>query len=144
VRLDAATLAPLSRVRAKDPKSGEDARFSDEGTASPVVGPDGDVAMGVLENPSGSNHRRGWLLRYDAALSVARTPGAFGWDTTPSILPPALVPSYTGGAPYLLSTKVNDYDAGLYRLAILDPFTSELDAASGIATMKVVIAKQAP
>ena len=35
VALDSATLAPVARVRLKDPKSGLDARLSDFGSASP-------------------------------------------------------------------------------------------------------------
>ena len=63
------------------------------GTASPTVGPDGEVFVGVLESPLGSNHYRGWLLHFDAGLTVAKTPAAFGWDDTASIVPSSTIPT---------------------------------------------------
>ena len=65
VALDSTTLAPLTRVLLTDPKSGLSAILSDNGSASPTVGTDGDVYFGVLDNPFGSNHRRGWLLHFN-------------------------------------------------------------------------------
>ena len=70
--------------------------ITNDGTASPTVGPDGDVYIGVLENPFASNHDRGWLLHFSGDLSTTKTPGAFGWDDTPSIVPASMVPSYHG------------------------------------------------
>src|SRR5262249_34494781 len=49
--LNSTPLAPIARVRLTDPSSGLEARLNDDGTASPAVGPDGDVYFGVLENP---------------------------------------------------------------------------------------------
>ena len=71
-------------------------------TASPTVGTDGDVYFGVLENPFGSNHRRGWLLHFNGNLSQSKTPGAFGWDTTASLVPAhdgPLLPGHVGVSP---------------------------------------------
>ena len=88
VALDSRTLAPVSRIRLKDAKvPANDALLPDDGTASPTVGPDGDVYFGVLENPFPSNHDRGWLLHFDGALTQTNVPGAFGWDDTASVVP---------------------------------------------------------
>jgi hypothetical protein len=67
------------------------------------------VYYGVLENPFPENNDRGWLLHFNADLSHAKTPGAFGWDETASLVPASMVPSYTGTSGYLLMTKYNNY-----------------------------------
>ncbi len=149
VALDSRTLAPLARVRLKDVAHPEsDALLLDDGTASPTVGPDGDVYFGVLENPPGANHLRGWLLHFDATLSETKTPGAFGWDNTPSIVPTSAVASYAGAAPYLLMTKYNNYAAGggdgVNKFAILDPTASMTDPISGATVMAEVLTVAAP
>ena len=149
VALDSRTLAPLTNVRLKDVKiPANDADVDDDGTASPAVGPDGDVYFGVLENPWYSNHDRGWLLHFDSTLTQTRIPGAFGWDDTASIVPASLVPSYHGNSSYLLMTKYNNYveaggDGG-NRIAILDPQNSETDPISGATTMKEVLTIAGP
>ena len=89
--LDSHTLATIAAVRLKDPSAGRDATMPDDGTSSPTVGPDGDVYFGVLENPFGPNHFRGWLLHFDAMLQPSGAPGAFGWDDTASIVPASMV-----------------------------------------------------
>ena len=131
VALDSTTLAPLARVRLTDPKSGLDALLSDNGSASPTVGTDGDVYFGVLENPFGSNHRRGWLLHFNGSLSQSKTPGAFGWDDTASLVPAQMVPSYQGASAYLLMAKYNHYlgqgGDGQNKIAILDPNATQTD-----------------
>jgi len=135
VKLDSQTLAPLARVRLKDPVSGADASLPDNGTASPTVGPDGDVYFGVLENPFPSNNDRGWLLHFDGTLAQKKIPGAFGWDDTASIVPAAAVPSYAGQSVYLLMTKYNNYAGaggdGVNKIAVLDPNTSMIDPVTG-------------
>jgi len=147
--LDSRTLAPLARVRLKDVANPDkDALVPDDGTASPTVGPDGDVYFGVIENPPGANHLRGWLLHFDATLSETKTPGAFGWDDTASIVPASAVPSYSGSSPYLLMTKYNNYAAGggdgVNKFAILDPHASMSDPVSGATVMAEVLTVVAP
>ncbi len=146
VSLDSRTLAPIAHILLKDVRSpGNNAYLVDDGTASPTVGPDGDVFYGVLENPSYTNHDRGWMLHFDSALSVSKTPGAFGWDDTPSIVPAGAVPSYTGTSTYLLLTKYNNYanpgigGNGVNKVAVLDPDATETDPVSGQTTMNEVV-----
>ncbi len=148
VALDSTTLARVARVRLKDPLSLQDAFLDDNGSASPTIGPDGDVYYGVLENPFGQNHARGWMLHFDALLTQSRIPGAFGWDDTASIVPASMVPSYTGQSSYLLMTKYNDYTdqggSGLNRLAILDPFAAGLDSVTNVRVMREVLTIAGP
>ncbi len=140
--LDAKTLATVGKVRLKDP-NGNDALLPDLGTASPMVGPDGDVYFGVLENPFPYNHDRGWMLHFNSTLSVQKTPGAFGWDDTASVVPSSAVPSYSGGSSYLIITKYNNY-AGVYgdghnKIGMLDPKQTQLDTITGQTVMKEVM-----
>lgn len=142
VALDARTLAPVAKARLKDALNfSSDARLPDDGTASPTVGPDGDVYLGTFENAFGSNHYRGWLLHFDSTLTVTKTPGAFGWDQTASIVPAALVPAYEGTSKYLLLSKYNDYASfggGQNKVALLDPNDTMIDPVSGATVMKEV------
>lgn len=113
-----------------------------------MIGVDGDVYYGVLENPLGVNHYRGWLLHFDSLLSQSKIPGAFGWDDTASMVPSFMVRSYGGASSYLLMTKYNDYaDAGgngLNKIAILDPESSESSPITGTTVMKEVLTIVAP
>ena len=141
--LDSHTLGPIARVRLKDPKSGADASLSFGSSATPTVGPDGDVYFGVLENPCcGENHDRGWLLHFDSGLTLPKIPGAFGWDSTASIVPSSMIPSYSGPSDYLLMTKYNNYanvgGDGQNKLAVLDPNVSETDPITGVTVMNEV------
>ena len=149
--LDSRTLAPLARVRLKDvltPTS--DASMYGDSTASPTVGPDGDVYFGVVENPCCVNHDRGWLLHFDGALSQTKIPGAFGWDDTASIVPASLVASYHGSSPYLLMCKYNNYsDPGIggngsNKIAVLDPRNMQIDPVTGATVMKEVLTVVGP
>ena len=151
LKLNSTTLAQQARVQLRDPRSATtDARIADDGTSSPMVGPDGDVYYGVLENGTlGSNNSRGWLLHYDGNLTVTKIPGAFGWDDTPSVVPRSCVPSYAGSSQYLLLCKYNNYGGagtgnGLNKIAILDPFVSFVEPISGVTTMNEVLTKLGP
>jgi hypothetical protein len=140
--LNSTSLATLGRAELKDPATGLDATLLGDGSASPTVGPDGDVYYGVLESSS-ENHFRGWLLHFDSTLSLSKIPGSFGWDDTPSIVPSSMVPSYNGTSSYLLMTKYNDYieagGTGINRLAVLDPNAQATDSITGTLTMKEVL-----
>jgi hypothetical protein len=97
----------------------------------------------------GQHNGRGWLLHYDATLATLRTPGGFGWDDTASVVDASLVPSYTGGSPYLLMLKYNNYlgagsGNGANRVAIVDPRVSQTDPISGRPIMKEVLTLLGP
>ena len=131
--LNSTTLATRASVALNDPYLGGPARLSDDGTATPVVGPDGRVFYGVLERTFGTHNARGWLLQFDAMLNPVGVPGSFGWDVSPSVIPASMVPSYTGTSTYLLAQKYNNYagvgtGVGLNQLAVLDPRASQVDA----------------
>jgi len=149
VALDTTTFAVKARRLLLDPATATPARVSDDSSASPTVGPDGDVYFGVLERTFGSHNARGWLLHFDAALAAAGAPGGFGWDTTPSIVPASMVPSYGGSSSYLLFTKYNNYAGvgsgdGVNRIAILDPRATRPDPISGLAIMDEVLTIAGP
>lgn len=130
--LNSTTLATRAAAPLNDPNTGGRARLSDDGTASPVIGPDGRVFYGVLETTFPTHNARGWLLQFDALLNPVGVPGSFGWDVSPSVIPASMVPSYTGTSTYLLAQKYNNYAGvgtgdGLNRLAIVDPRGSQAD-----------------
>jgi hypothetical protein len=141
LQLDSTTLAVLNKVALIDPSSGLDAIVPDESSATPTVGPDGDVYFGVLENPFPDHNDRGWMLHFSGDLSETKLPGSFGWDDTPSIVDASLVAGYTGTSKYLLMTKYNNYidigtGNGYNRVALLDPNASQPDPI--IPTTKVM------
>jgi hypothetical protein len=130
--LDSTTLATKAKFDLKDPSTGTRAWVSDNGTACPVVGPDGRVFYGVLEANFPSHNARGWLLQFDADLNAVGVPGSFGWDVSPSVIPASMVSSYAGASTYLLAQKYNNYEGagtgdGLNRLAVVDPGASQAD-----------------
>ncbi|MBY0573932.1 MAG: WD40 repeat domain-containing protein [Undibacterium sp.] len=143
--LDSSTLALKSKVLLVDPNEKGSAYISDDSTAAPLVAPDGDVYMGVLEQNPGSHNSRGWLLHFNADLSITKTPGSFGWDDTPSIVPADIVSGYTGTSKYLLMTKYNNYQRtgsgdGLNKIAIIDPNVATADAITpSVNTMKEIL-----
>ena len=141
--LDTTTLALKSKAVLTDPFSQSPSRISEDSTAAPMVGPDGDVYFGVLEPVSNQHNARGWLLHFDSTLATIKTPGSFGWDDTPSVVPAAMVPSYTGSSSYLIMTKYNNYGrAGSgdssNRIAVLDPNASMADRIAATASVKVM------
>ena len=145
VALNARTLAPVSHAALVDPASGQPAWIADLSSASPTVGPDGDVYYGVLENPYPNHDGRGWLLHYNAALTKLKTPGSFGWDDTASIVPaPALKNAHLAGT-YGLMSKYNNYAGvgqlgdGRNKIAILDPGATQKDEYS---TTPVTVMKE--
>jgi hypothetical protein len=139
VGLNSSTLAPEYSTQLIDPSSGNGAGLIDESTSGPMVAPDGTVFQGVFGNPY--NGSRGYLLHFSADLTTEFTPGAFGWDDTPSIVPTSMVPSYTGSSPYLILSKYNNYanadfggpnsgdygGNGVNEIAVLDPYSSVPD-----------------
>jgi hypothetical protein len=143
LRLDSTTLATTGEVFLGDPNTGFGALLPDAGTASPTVGPDGDVYFGVLESPFPSNNDRGWLLHFSGDLAQTKIPGAFGWDDTASIVPASMVPSYSGSSAYLMMTKYNNYKEfagdGVNRLAVLDPNAMMPDPITGATVMQEVL-----
>src|SRR5215471_1881571 len=148
VAVNSRTLAPIARIRLKDPHTGANGFLTDDSTASPTAGPDGDVYYGILENPFGSNHARGWLLHFNSALSQTKLPGAFGWDATASVVSATLVPSYHGTSAYLLLVKYNNYAGaggdGVNKVAILDPNAAMTDPISGVSVMQEVLTIAGP
>jgi hypothetical protein len=143
--LNSTTLAPMSQVRLLDVEFPDrNAQVPDISSASPMVGPDGDVYYGVLEADGRSNHNRGWLLHFSGDLAQTKTPGAFGWDNTPSVVPRAAVPSYHGNSLYLIMSKYNNYKGigggnGVNKVAILDPNASMRDPFTGATVMNEVL-----
>ncbi len=149
VALDSSTLTPKVRVLLIDPSEGKPSVVSDDGTASPTVGPDGDVFIGVLEATFGAHNARGWLLHFDAGLTQTKIPGSFGWDDTASIVPASMVPSYSGTSIYLLTTKYNNYAGtgsgdGKDKVAVLDPNSKQSDNFSAVSVTKEVLTMLGP
>ena len=157
--LDPATLALKESspgvkmlVALKDPRNGglANAFLLDDSSASPMVGPDGDVYFGVMGNPF--NGSRGWMLHFSGDLTRTKTPGAFGWDSTASVVPASLVPSYAGASAYLLFVKSNNYAGfdggdGVNRIAILDPNDTMVEphaSSNGALVMKEVMSIAGP
>jgi autotransporter-associated beta strand protein len=147
VSLNTSTMTPSASVALVDPKTGGGALVPNDGTASPMIGPDGDVYMGVFDDADTS---RGWMEHYSANLSVTKPAGGFGWDDTASIVPATMVPSYHGTSSYLIMTKYNNYadpgtgGNGQNMIAILDPNATATDTrfnskgAGGATIMRVV------
>jgi hypothetical protein len=140
VALSTITLQNVARVALVDPVSGLQSNLPEDGSATPMVGPDGDVYFGVLENPFATS--KGWLLHFSASLAITKTPSAFGWDNTASIVPVSMVPFYQGPSSYLLVTKYNNYadtgGDGINRVAVVDPNVTQVDPRTGAVVMAVV------
>ena len=141
VGLDSTTLATRYQAPLRSPQTGQPLVINSDSTASPLVGPDGDVYFGVWDGNS-----RGFLLHFSADLKTVKIPSGFGWDITPSIVPTNLVPWYTGPSAYLLVSKYNYYAGfgdgdGVNRLALLDPNAAQSDPhplEAGLRDMRIV------
>lgn len=111
VKLNSSTLAPQASVYFKSPATGSNAGAIHESSATPTVGPDGDVYFGVFGLGGGASYREshGWMLHFDSNLVQKGAQGGFGWDDTATIVPASMVKSYTGTSSYLILTKFNNY-----------------------------------
>ncbi len=158
IKLATTDLTTAASVKLIDPSiANANVGLINESSASPMVGTDGHVFMGVFGNQWRESH--GWMLQYDENLKATdakgvRWPtGAFGWDDTACVVPKTMVPSYKGKATYLLLTKYNNYDMGgdagadgSNKIAILDPSSNSIskDRQSGIAVMNEVLTVLGP
>ena len=144
VGFDTTHLKPEYRHKLRDPQTHKPASILfDASTATPTVGPDGDVFYGVLGNPLVKHDVRGWLFHFDPDLTKVETPGSFGWDQSVSVVPAASVPSYQGSSSYLLVSKYNNYAIGPHgdgrnELALLDPHAAQRDDYSRVRVMREV------
>ena len=134
------TFRPV-KVFLRNPNDNQPAVVTDSATASPMVGPDGDVFFGTLAN----NGSVGFLLHFSADLQTKKLPGGFGWDYTAAIVPTNMVPSYSGPSSYLLFNKYNNYAGtgdGINRIALLDPNVPQIDPLQSnghIADMREIL-----
>ncbi|PWU11119.1 MAG: hypothetical protein C5B50_24030 [Verrucomicrobia bacterium] len=138
--LDATTLATRYEVLLRDPRNnGNRVMPPDMATASPTVGPDGEVYLGVSANPDTG---MGWMLHFSADLATQKLPSLFGWDYTVGVVPTNIVKGYRGASSYLLVSKYNNYNLRFYRAAILDPNAAQ--ASLGINVMREVLTVTSP
>src|SRR5205823_3146224 len=92
--LNAATLATKYKVQLRDPRTPtSNATPASNSTASPTVGPDGDVYYGVYAS---SSSVMGWMLHFSGDLATTKLPSLFGWDYTAGIVPTNIVKGYRG------------------------------------------------
>ncbi len=153
-KLSVTSLSVQASTILYDPSiTGAGAGLISESSASPMVGPDGHVYMGVFGATWRESH--GWMLQFDGNLSQtagngSQYPvGSFGWDDTAVVVPASCVPSYQGTSSYLILTKYNNYDDdgsdpgadGSNKVGILDPGSNTItrDRQSGIPVMNEVI-----
>ena len=144
VGADSTTLNMKYFTHLVDPGTGNDALMSDQSSGTPMIGTDGDVYFGILENPLGTHNFRGYLLHYDRTLTQRKPIGSFGWDNTPSLIPSSFVPTYAGTSPYLIITKYNNYIGagtgdGVNKIALLDPQVTQIDTISKLPVMKEIL-----
>ncbi|HEY3636570.1 MAG TPA: hypothetical protein VGK90_00365 [Rhizomicrobium sp.] len=140
--LDATTLQTKYEVQLIDPDTKTPAAISDDSSAAPTIGPDGEVYYGVVE-AEGEHNCRGWLLNFTGDLTTEKTPGSFGWDDTVSIVPKSALPKGSGKSSYYLMSKYNNYincggGNGENQVAVLDPNATQKDQYSDVTVMKEV------
>ena len=144
-KVNATDLSRQASVFLNDPRVGVGAAIvTDDSTATPTIGPDGDVFYGVLEGQFPSNHDRGWMLHFSADLATIKIPGAVGWDDTASLVPANAVPSYKGTSSYLILTKYNNDAGGIggdghNKVGIHYPFNSQIDPITGATIAQEVL-----
>ena len=154
--LNSTTLATKYNTSLLDPRNNNQTAIITASTATPMVAPDGTVFFGLWAS-SPFNGSRGFMLHFSANLTQSFTPGAFGWDDTPSVVPASMVPSYHGASSYLILTKYNNYFAGevgasggngINKIAILDPYATQIDpnndGVSNFLVMNEVLTIDAP
>ena len=158
-KLTSSTLTPTASVKLFDPSIPTGSAYLiNESSASPMVGPDGHVFMGVFGNQWRESH--GWMLQFDGNLKQTNAAGkrypvgAFGWDDTASVVPAVIVAGYRGTSQYLILTKYNNYDDngsdpgadGSNLVAVLDPGSDSKakDRQSGIPVMNEVLTVLGP
>lgn len=154
--LNSTTLATKYNTSLLDPRNNNQTAIITASTATPMVAPDGTVFFGLWAS-SPFNGSRGFMLHFSADLTQSFTPGAFGWDDTPSVVPVSMVPSYHGTSSYLILTKYNNYFAaevgptggnGINKIAILDPYATQVDpnndGVSNFLVMNEVLTIDAP
>ncbi len=138
--LDSTTLAPKYRARLLDPVDKQSAGISDDSSAAPTIGPDGQVFYGVVE--SSPHNCRGWMQQFSPDLAAEGTPGSFGWDDTVSIVPRRDTRPGTAHDYYLMSKYTNYIDCdngdGHNEIAILNPRKTQRDHYSSATVMKEV------
>ena len=66
--VDSKTLKTKYSAALTDPYFKQPALVFDVSSASPTIGPDGDVYYGVVESDGATHNDRGWLLHFDAKL----------------------------------------------------------------------------
>src|SRR5262249_39418145 len=90
---------------------------------------------------------RGWLLHFSGNLTQTKTPGAFGWDNTASVVPVSAVPAYAGPSSYLIFSKYNNYAGhdggdGVNKIAGLEPDATQVEShasSNGLLVMKEIM-----
>ncbi len=124
--VDPVSLSVVSKSVPIDPRTADvSCVVFDVSSASPTVGPDGDVFLGMItQAAAGLPRSSGWLLHWDKHLTQQKLPGASGWDDTVTIVATSAAQSVSC-AQYLLFAKLNDYASGRHRLVLMDPFVRD-------------------
>ena len=92
------------------------------------------------------------MLHFSGDLTQTKTPGAFGWDSTASVVPPRWCPRTPGPPSYLIFTKYNNYAGfdggdGVNKIAVLDPNATMVEphaSSNGLLVMQEVLTIAGP